>query len=161
VVNQYQDADGRVLSEPFYQLPSRKELPDYYEIIKRPVDIAKIEQRIENDKYEDLDAIEKDFMLLCKNTQQYNEDGSLIHEDSIVLQSVFTNARERLEQEPDEPDEVEEDDAMMMDDDNSRMSTSSNSSTKKKRNKEEKGSRSSKKKKKSRYVEDDDDEDDE
>ena len=37
-------------------------------------------------------------MQLCKNTQQYNEDGSLIYEDSIVLQSVFTNARERLEQ---------------------------------------------------------------
>ena len=37
-------------------------------------------------------------MLLCKNTQLYNEDGSLIYEDSIVLQSVFTNARERLEQ---------------------------------------------------------------
>ena len=28
----------------------------------------------------------KDFMLLCKNAQQYNEDGSLIYEDSIVLQ---------------------------------------------------------------------------
>jgi SWI/SNF-related matrix-associated actin-dependent regulator of chromatin subfamily A protein 2/4 len=42
----------------------------------------------------------QDFMLLCKNTQQYNEDGSLIFEDSIVLQSVFTNARERLEQVP-------------------------------------------------------------
>ena len=39
----------------------------------------------------------KDFMLMCKNTQQYNEDGSLIFEDSIVLQSVFTNARERIE----------------------------------------------------------------
>ena len=37
-------------------------------------------------------------MQLCKNTQQYNEDGSLIYEDSIVLQSVFTNARERIEQ---------------------------------------------------------------
>ena len=36
-------------------------------------------------------------MLLCDNTQKYNEDGSLIFEDSIVLQSVFTNARERLE----------------------------------------------------------------
>ena len=35
---------------------------------------------------------------MCKNTQQYNEDGSLIFEDSIVLQSVFTNARERIEQ---------------------------------------------------------------
>ena len=37
-------------------------------------------------------------MLLCENTQKYNEDGSLIFEDSIVLQSVFTNARERIEQ---------------------------------------------------------------
>ena len=48
-----------MLSEPFYQLPSRKELPDYYEIIKRPVDIARIETRIEQDKYDDLDGMEK------------------------------------------------------------------------------------------------------
>jgi len=27
----------------------------------------------------------------------YNEEASLIHEDSIVLQSVFTNTRQRLE----------------------------------------------------------------
>merc|ERR1711894_570896 len=47
VVMQYEDSDGRVLSEPFYKLPSRKELPDYYEIIKKPVDIAKIQQRID------------------------------------------------------------------------------------------------------------------
>merc|ERR1712019_59823 len=39
VVMQYEDRDGRILSEPFYKLPSRKELPDYYEIIRRPVDI--------------------------------------------------------------------------------------------------------------------------
>lgn len=36
---------------------------------------------------------------MCQNTQKYNEDGSLIYEDSIVLQSVFTNARERLIQD--------------------------------------------------------------
>ena len=38
-------------------------------------------------------------MQLCKNAQIYNEEASLIHEDSIVLQSVFTNARQRLEAE--------------------------------------------------------------
>merc|ERR1712106_1040376 len=107
VVMQYEDSDGRILSEPFYRLPSRKELPDYYEVIRKPVDIAKIQQRIDDEKYEDMDALERDFMILCKNTQHYNEDGSLIFEDSIVLQSVFTNARERLEQEPDEPEEEE------------------------------------------------------
>ena len=31
VVMQYEDTDGRILSEPFVKLPSRKELPDYYE----------------------------------------------------------------------------------------------------------------------------------
>merc|ERR1712083_447067 len=107
VVMQYEDSDGRVLSEPFYKLPSRKELPDYYEIIKKPVDIAKIQQRIDDEKYEDMSALQKDFMQLCTNTQQYNEDGSLIFEDSIVLQSVFTNARERLEQVDDEEEEEE------------------------------------------------------
>ena len=31
-------------------------------------------------QYDAFDALEKDFMLLCANTQKYNEDGSLIHE---------------------------------------------------------------------------------
>merc|ERR1711881_214254 len=140
VVMQYEDSDGRVLSEPFYKLPSRKELPDYYEIIKRPVDIAKIQQRIGDEKYEDMSALQKDFMLLCNNTQQYNEDGSLIFEDSIVLQSVFTNARERLEQEPDVPDDDEEE--LMDQDEESRMSMGSTSSKKSKK-KDKDGSKSS------------------
>merc|ERR1712128_396839 len=155
VVMQYEDSDGRILSEPFYKLPSRKELPDYYEVIRKPVDILKIQQRIEDDKYEDMDTLERDFMVLCKNTQQYNEDGSLIFEDSIVLQSVFTNARERLEQEPDDPED-EEYNPMDMDDDDSRMSSGS---AKKKKD----GSKSAKKKKKQPVYdsEDDDDDDDE
>merc|ERR1711981_1249072 len=153
VVMQYEDRDGRILSEPFYKLPSRKELPDYYEVLREPVDIAKIQQRIDDEKYEDMDALERDFMILCKNTQHYNEDGSLIFEDSIVLQSVFTNARERLEQEPDEPEEDESNPAGDMDDDDSRMSTGS---AKKKRE----SSKSSKKKKKQPVYDSEDEDDD-
>merc|ERR1712123_339673 len=152
VVMQYEDSDGRILSEPFYKLPSRKELPDYYEVIRKPVDIAKIVQRIDDDKYEDMDALERDFMILCKNTQHYNEDGSLIFEDSIVLQSVFTNARERLKQEPDEPEE-EESNPMDMDDEDSRMSSGS---AKKKKD----GSKSAKKKKKQPVYDSEDEDDD-
>lgn len=44
-----------------------------------------------------MDDLEKDFMQLCKNAQIYNEEGSLIHDDSIALQSVFTEARQQLE----------------------------------------------------------------
>ncbi|XP_034171103.1 ATP-dependent helicase brm isoform X2 [Osmia lignaria lignaria] len=99
VVNYTDSTDGRLLSEPFMKLPSRRELPDYYEIIKKPLTINKLLQKIEEGKYADFDDLEKDFMQLCKNAQVYNEEASLIHEDSIVLQSVFTNARQRIEEE--------------------------------------------------------------
>jgi len=109
IVIQYEDQDSRVLSDPFMKLPTRKELPDYYEVIRKPVDIAKILAKIEDGKYDDMDAMERDFILLCQNTQKYNEDGSLIHEDSIVLQSVFTNAREKLSNEWNDDDDKDED----------------------------------------------------
>jgi len=32
------------------KLPSRKELPDYYEVIKKPMEIKKILVKIEDDK---------------------------------------------------------------------------------------------------------------
>merc|ERR1719411_761316 len=113
IVIQYEDQDGRVLSDPFMKLPTRKELPDYYKVIRKPVDISKILTKIEDGKYDDMDMMARDFDLLCNNTQKYNEDGSLIHEDSIVLQSVFTNAREKLSNEwnddaEDDQDEEEE-----------------------------------------------------
>merc|ERR1712110_340127 len=109
IVIQYEDQDGRVLSDPFMKLPTRKELPDYYEVIRKPVDITKIMAKIDDGKYDDMDMMSRDFDLLCLNTQKYNEDGSLIHEDSIVLQSVFTNAREKLQTEFKDDDKEEED----------------------------------------------------
>jgi len=50
VVNYTDSSDGRLLSEPFMKLPSRRELPDYYEIIKKPLTINKLLQKIEEGK---------------------------------------------------------------------------------------------------------------
>uniref|UniRef100_H3CGZ3 SWI/SNF related BAF chromatin remodeling complex subunit ATPase 4a n=1 Tax=Tetraodon nigroviridis TaxID=99883 RepID=H3CGZ3_TETNG len=41
-VIKYKDGNARQLSEVFIQLPSRKELPEYYELIRKPVDFRKI-----------------------------------------------------------------------------------------------------------------------
>lgn len=48
-------SDGRLLSEPFMKLPPRKDYPDYYEIIKKPIDITKIVNRIEDGKVRTVD----------------------------------------------------------------------------------------------------------
>ncbi|XP_037871728.1 ATP-dependent helicase brm [Bombyx mori] len=107
----YADENGRVLSEPFMKLPSRRELPDYYDIIKKPLDIKKIVNRIEEGKYNDISDLERDFFTLCANAQTYNEEASLIYEDSVRLRNLFIELRRRHEsgQNSDDSDENEKD----------------------------------------------------
>ena len=121
-VLQYKDSDGRLLSEPFLQLPTRRELPDYYEIIKKPIDLKRIQQRIKDGKYGSLNDLQADMELMCGNTQEYNIEGSLIYEDSIVLNSVFKSARARLESEPDEESSESEKEDQDSDDPDSSIS---------------------------------------
>ncbi|KAJ7378679.1 Transcription activator BRG1 [Desmophyllum pertusum] len=97
IVRYVDDSTTRNLAEIFMVLPTRKELPDYYQIIKHPVDIRKIRERINSHKYRILDDLEEDFTLMCKNAQTYNIEGSIIYEDSIKLQSIFTHARQKLQ----------------------------------------------------------------
>uniref|UniRef100_A0A8C5M0B9 SWI/SNF related BAF chromatin remodeling complex subunit ATPase 4 n=1 Tax=Leptobrachium leishanense TaxID=445787 RepID=A0A8C5M0B9_9ANUR len=109
-VIKYKDSgSSRQLSEVFIQLPSRKELPEYYELIRKPVDFRKIKERIRNHKYRSLNDLEKDVMLLCQNAQTFNLEGSLIYEDSIVLQSVFTSVRQKIEKEEESEGDESED----------------------------------------------------
>ncbi|CAM2712301.1 unnamed protein product [Rotaria socialis] len=97
VIKYRDNDDNRVLSKPFMRLPTQKELPEYYETIRNPVDFNKIKKKLGENRYRSLNEIEADVMLLCKNAQEFNMENSTIYEDSIILQSVFTNARERME----------------------------------------------------------------
>ncbi|XP_028830250.1 transcription activator BRG1 isoform X2 [Denticeps clupeoides] len=112
-VIKYKDSTtGRQLSEVFIQLPSRKELPEYYELIRKPVDFRKIKEKIRSHRYRSLNDLERDVLLLCQNAQTFNLEGSLIYEDSIVLQSVFTSLRQKIEKEEEsEGEESEEEEA--------------------------------------------------
>ncbi|KAF1389569.1 hypothetical protein PFLUV_G00074770 [Perca fluviatilis] len=109
VIN-YRDGSGRQLSEVFVQLPSRKELPEYYELIRKPVDFKKIKDRVRNHKYRSVVDLERDVMLLCHNAQTFNLEGSQIYEDSIVLQSVFKSARQKIAKDDESEDDSDEDD---------------------------------------------------
>ena len=85
-------SEGREVSEPFIKLPTKKELPEYYRRIKNPIDLSGIWFKIEDGTYNKIKDLEDDFQLLCRNVQTFNEDESLIFQDSITLQSVFKNA---------------------------------------------------------------------
>ena len=42
MIVEHKDANGREVSGIFMVLPTRKELPDYYQLIKKPIDLKKI-----------------------------------------------------------------------------------------------------------------------
>ena len=42
----HRDSEGRQISSIFMALPTRKELPHYYQVIKKPVDLKKIKVHV-------------------------------------------------------------------------------------------------------------------
>jgi SWI/SNF-related matrix-associated actin-dependent regulator of chromatin subfamily A protein 2/4 len=76
VIKYRDNEDNRVLSKPFMRLPTQKELPEYYEMIKHPVDFNKIKKKLSEYRYRNLDELEADVMLLCKNAQEFNMENS-------------------------------------------------------------------------------------
>jgi SWI/SNF-related matrix-associated actin-dependent regulator of chromatin subfamily A protein 2/4 len=96
-VVEYKDSADRQLSAIFMVLPTRKELPDYYQIIKKPIDLKKMRDRILKHRYLSLDDMEVDFTLLCDNARVYNLEGSQIHQDATALESVFVEYKAKFE----------------------------------------------------------------
>merc|ERR1719334_3101558 len=81
----YRDAKGRQLSLIFIKLPSKHEYPDYYDIIKRPIDLEKISSKIRNNLYQTLEDAVADFTLVFDNAGKYNEPDSQIYKDAQTL----------------------------------------------------------------------------
>lgn len=93
------------------RLPTPKELPEYYEMIKNPVDFNKIkvrrrffslwkcfqldmfQKRLSEYRYRTIDELEADVMLLCKNAQEFNMENSSVRlnerENTIVEINSF------------------------------------------------------------------------
>ncbi|XP_075689906.1 protein polybromo-1 isoform X5 [Rhinoderma darwinii] len=100
-VKNYTDKRGRRLSAIFLRLPSRSELPDYYVTIKKPIDMEKIRSHIMANKYQDIDAMCEDFVIMFNNACTYNEPESLIYKDALVLHKVLLETRRDIEGDED------------------------------------------------------------
>uniref|UniRef100_A0A672QK67 Protein polybromo-1 n=1 Tax=Sinocyclocheilus grahami TaxID=75366 RepID=A0A672QK67_SINGR len=100
-VRNFTDNRGRRLSTVFQRLPSRSELPDYYAAIKRPIDMERIRSYMVQGRYQDVDSLAEDFILMFNNACTYNEPESLIYRDALLLHRAFLEARRQMEEEED------------------------------------------------------------
>ena len=62
----YEDKDERKLSEVFMKLPSKRALPEYYELIKNPIDLNGIKTKIIARKYSGLEDFTADIKTMFR-----------------------------------------------------------------------------------------------
>ena len=85
----------RDVAYAFKQLPSKAEYPDYYNIIKKPMDINKIHSKLQS--YQSCEDLCLDFAQVFKNACLYNEPGSQIYKDALRLQKVLYQKRTEID----------------------------------------------------------------
>ncbi|XP_063701796.1 protein polybromo-1-like isoform X2 [Culicoides brevitarsis] len=91
-----ESGSNRQLSSIFMRLPSKADYPDYYDIIKNPIDMEKIFTKIRQQQYSGVDDITNDFLMMFKNACTYNESDSQIFKDACKLQEVCLEIKKSI-----------------------------------------------------------------
>lgn len=89
-VVKFSEPSGHLVSDLFQKLPSKVQYPDYYAIVKGPIDLKIIAQKIQMSLYRSVSAMAKDIDLLAKNAKTYNEPGSQVFKDSNTIRIFFS-----------------------------------------------------------------------
>lgn len=65
---------------PFVSPVDEHYAPRYYSVIRRPMDLRRMEDKLDSGDYQDLNHFRDDFQLIVDNCRQYNgsENGKII-----------------------------------------------------------------------------------
>ncbi|ODQ59427.1 hypothetical protein WICANDRAFT_69774 [Wickerhamomyces anomalus NRRL Y-366-8] len=97
------EVDGIRIGDPFLEEVSRKDFPDYYQLIKHPMALNSVRKHINGNRMRSLDQFIEEINLIWQNAQLYNEEESLIYQDSKTLQDYFQKRIEELKHELSQP----------------------------------------------------------
>jgi ATP-dependent helicase STH1/SNF2 len=71
---------------PFLDKPSKADYPDYYQLIRQPIGLNEIGERINTKHYQSLKQFRHDIGVLAQNCRTYNEPGSQLTIDVNKLE---------------------------------------------------------------------------
>lgn len=88
--------DGSMLCDIFIRAPKRRQEPNYYEIVKNPIDLLRVQQKLKTDSYEDVEELTTDIELLVNNAKAFYKPESDEYEDACALWDVFNANKAKL-----------------------------------------------------------------
>ncbi|KUI73758.1 Bromodomain-containing factor 1 [Cytospora mali] len=69
--------------------PVALNIPTYHSIIKQPMDLGTMSEKLDNGEYESANAFKADFNLVVKNCFKFNPEGTVAHMAGKDLEKVF------------------------------------------------------------------------
>ncbi|KAL4805259.1 hypothetical protein BDV18DRAFT_140531 [Aspergillus unguis] len=90
------EADGHDPSRLFHRSVNKRNVPDYYDIIKEPMALSILKQKINKREYKSISEFVRDCALIPHNAQTYNRPNSQAYEDSLVIKDAFVTEFAKL-----------------------------------------------------------------
>ena len=74
-------------------------LPDYFDVVKKPMDLGTIMRRLLSRHYDTIEGFQADVLLTFDNAMLYNEEGSIVHNMAKELKTMFISDYNKLTNE--------------------------------------------------------------
>ncbi|PVU98872.1 hypothetical protein BB559_001219 [Furculomyces boomerangus] len=71
--------------------PVKQQVPDYYNVVKKPMDLSTIESKLVDKKYKTKELFYDDVNLIVKNCNLFNPEGSFVYEQGRQLLELFNS----------------------------------------------------------------------
>lgn len=98
---------------PFYEPVDVAYVPNYYKVIKKPMDLSTMRRKLESGEYPGATAFYNDFRQMMKNCQTFNPPGTAVYNAGLEMDRIFKEKWKNLP--PLHPEE--EDDGQSSDED--------------------------------------------
>ncbi|KIW74272.1 hypothetical protein Z517_12212 [Fonsecaea pedrosoi CBS 271.37] len=69
--------------------PVALNIPTYFQIIKKPMDLTTVKTKLQNNAYEKAKDFEEDIRLIFKNCYKFNPEGDLVNSSGHQLEDLF------------------------------------------------------------------------
>ena len=89
--------NNRYISEPFHEPVPWKELglTDYLDVVKHPMDLGTVMNKLKHDSYRSFEAFNKDITLIFENCRSYNQDTSDVYRQANRLEKLYLREVQR------------------------------------------------------------------
>jgi len=69
--------------------PVALQLPDYFNVVKHPMDLGTVQQKLQSRQYKSMEEFGADVRLTFDNAMLYNPEGSEVHTWAREMKNIF------------------------------------------------------------------------